>query len=610
MATADGSPAREACVVKLPEMTKADNSPARLLVVDDEPQIRDMLCDFLSQDYLCRNVASAEESLELLHREQFDLILTDINMGGMSGLEMVVHARRLAPETVVIMISAEQAISNAVEAMRAGAFDYITKPFDLGQVLMAVRRALDYRALREAKRRYEADLEELVRKRTAELDHVSVHDTVTGLYNRAFFEAHLNRVLAPSHGGGSAHALIFFDLERFKQVNDTLGYRVGDRILRLVAERVRIPAREDDVVARIGGDEFARFVTLVNGPEDAVEVAHEIREALAAPFEIDGHELFISVKIGISLYPGDGEDFQTLLKNAAAALYRARQQGGEGYRFYTEDMNETAGRRLLLEQRLRRAVEREELRVFYQPKIDIASERMVGMEALVRWHSPELGTVSPAEFIPLAEDTGLIVGVGEWVLRTACAQNKLWQDGGHARLRVAVNLSARQFQEQNLSAKICQILGETGLDPQYLELELTESSFMESTDATVKALGELREMGVEISVDDFGTGYSSLGYLKRLPIDTLKIDQTFVREVATGPDSVAIVQAIIALGHNLGMKVVAEGVETEDQLRLLHQLNCDYAQGYLWSRPVPAEEFERKFNGNCPHLTSPAMLHE
>lgn len=580
-------------------MTKADNSPASILVVDDEPQIRGVLCELLGRDYKCVEAASAEESLELLRGEQFNLILTDIVMGGMSGLEMIAHVRQLAPETIVIMISAEQTINNAIEAMRAGAFDYVTKPFNLQQVMMAVQRALDYRALREAKLRYEADLEELVRRRTAELAHVSLHDTVTGLYNRAFFEDYLGRALAQSYGGGPRHALILFDLERFKQVNDTLGYRAGDSLLRLVAERLSAPAREDDVVARIGGDKFARFVPLVNGPEDAAEIAHRIREALTSPFEVEGRELFVTASIGISLYPVDGQDFQTLLKNATAALYRARQQGGDGYQFYTADMNDTAARRLTLEHRLRRAVERGELSVYYQPKIDLDTERIVGMEALVRWHSPELGAVSPAEFIPLAEDSGLIIPIGEWVLRTACAQSKRWQDRGLARLRVAVNLSARQFREPNLSAKIRQTLDETGLESHCLELEITESSIMERADSAVKALGELREMGVEISVDDFGTGYSSLGYLKQLPIDTLKIDKSFVREVTTGRDSAAIVQAIIALAHNLRMKVVAEGVETEDQLRFLHLLRCNYAQGYLFSKPLPAEEFERKFCGRA-----------
>ncbi len=573
-------------------MTEAGNSPARILIVDDEPQIRGVLCGLLSGEHKCVEAASAEESLELLREEQFDLILTDIVMGGMSGLEMVAHARRLVPETVVIMISAEQTITNAIEAMRAGAFDYITKPFDLRQVEMAVRRALDYRALHEAKRRYEADLEELVRKRTAELDHVSLHDAVTGLYNRAFLEDYLSRALTPTHGGRPRHALMFFDLERFKQVNDTLGYRAGDKLLRLVAERLSAPVREEDVVARVGGDEFARFMPGVNGPEDAAEIAHRIRESLASPFEVEGHELFINASIGISLYPGDGRDSQTLLKNATAALYRARQQGGDGYQFYTSDMNATALRRLTLENRLRRAAERGELSVHYQPKIDMESKRMVGMEALARWQSPELGSVSPAEFIPLAEDSGLILPVGEWILRTACAQNRLWQDGGLGWLRVAVNLSARQFREKNLSAKIFRILGETGLDPRHLELELTESSIMEDAGYAVKTLGELREMGVEISVDDFGTGYSSLGYLKRLPIDTLKIDQSFVREVTTAPDSAAIVQAIIAMAHNLGLNVVAEGVETEEQLRFLHFLGCDEWQGYLCSRPLHAEAFE------------------
>lgn len=576
-------------------MVEAIHPPARILIVDDEPQIRSVLHELLSEDHRCVEAASAEESLELLRGEQFDLILTDIVMGEMSGLEMVPQVRQIAPDAVVIMISAEQKIGNAIEAMRAGAFDYITKPFDLQQVKMAVERALGYRALREAKRRYEADLEELVRRRTAELDHVSLHDAVTGLSNRALFEDHLNRALASAQSGRHPLALILCDLDRFKQINDTLGYQSGDCLLRNVAERLSACAREDDVMARIGGDEFASLVIRMNSPEDAVEIVRQIQEALKPPFELDGHELFVTASVGISLYPNDGQDSQTLLKNATAALYRAQRQGGDGYQFYTADMNEKALRRLTLENRLRRAVEREELVVFYQPKIDIHANRIVGMEALVRWQSPELGLVSPAEFIPLAEDSGLIVPVGEWVLRAACAQNRLWQDVGLSRLRVAVNISARQFQQQNLSVKISQILDETGLDPHCLELELTESSIMQSADSATRTLGELRETGIEISIDDFGTGYSSLGYLKRLPVDTLKIDQSFVREMTTEPDSAAIVQAIITLAHNLRLKVIAEGVETEEQLRFLHLLRCDQAQGYLLASLYPPENLSSSF---------------
>lgn len=574
-------------------MTEASISSARILIVDDEAQVRGILHALLGDDHECVEAASGEESLELLRREQFDLILSDITMGGMSGLEMIGQARQLAPETVIIMISGEKSIDNAIEAMRNGAFDYITKPFDLQQVQMTVVRALEYRSLREAKRTYEADLEELVEQRTAELDHVSLHDTVTGLPNRTLFEDHLGKALAAAHVNQDTLALIFFDLDRFKQINDTLGYRVGDRILRLVAERLRSGASQGDVVARIGGDEFARFVPRMNDPEDAVEIAQRIHQALKPVFEIDGHELFVTASIGISIYPGDGHDAQTLLKNATAALYRAQQQAGDNYQFYTADMNDKALRRLTLENLLRRAVERDELNVNYQPKIDIKTKRIVGMEALMRWQTPELGVVSPAEFIPIAENSGLIVPIGEWILRKACLQNKFWQDGGLARLRVSVNLSALQFQQTDLTARISQILNETGLEPQYLDLELTESSIMQSADSAMRTLGELREMGIEISIDDFGTGYSSLAYLKQLPIDTLKIDQSFVREMITESDSSAIVQTIIALALNLNQKVVAEGVETEEQLKLLYQLGCEQAQGFLFSKPIPAEEFEK-----------------
>lgn len=573
-------------------MFEASDSPARILIVDDEARIREILHELLDEDYTCVEAASAEESLEILRGEQFDLILSDIMMGGMSGLEMIVQVRRVAPETMFIMISGERTINNAIEAMRAGAFDYITKPFDLQQVKIAVRRALDYHALHEAKRRYEADLEELVKQRTAELDHVSLHDTITGLPNRAFFEDHLGRALASAQSSQHPLALIVFDLDRFKQINDTLGYRAGDKILRHVAERLRASANEGDVVARVGGDEFAQFVPRMRGSEDAVEIALRIHGALKPPFEIEGHELFITASIGISLYPNDGQDAQTLLKNATAALYQAQRQAGDNYQFYTADMNDKALRRLTLENRLRRAVERDELTVHYQPKIEITTKRITGMEALMRWQTSELGAVSPAEFIPLAENSGLIIPIGEWILRAACAQNKLWQDRGLARLRVAVNLSAQQFQQPDLTTRISRILDETGLDSHSLELELTESSIMQSADSAMRTLGDLRAMGIEISIDDFGTGYSSLGYLKRLPIDTLKIDQSFVREMMTEPQSAAIVQTIIALAHNLGQKVVAEGVETEEQLRLLHQLGCDQAQGYQFSKPLPPEAFE------------------
>jgi diguanylate cyclase (GGDEF)-like protein len=562
---------------------------ANILIIDDEPGIRDVLHGTLNDYYECQSVASAEEALTLLSVKKFDLVISDINMGGMSGLEMIPHVKAFAPDTVVMMISGGQTIESAIEALRVGAFDYIMKPFDLQHVEAAVRRALDHHSLLEAKRRYENDLEELVRQRTAQLDHLAYHDTLTDLPNRILFEDRLTQALTLAHRNRQTLGTLFLSVDRFKKVNDTLGHALGYRLLQEVAGRLKSCVREGETVARFEGDEFAVLLTQGGDTEDVIEITSVITQALNLPFSVDGHELFITCSIGISLYPEDGVDASTLLKNAGAALYRAKEQGGDNYQFYTADMNAKALKRLALENGLRRALERSEFEVHYQPQVDINTRKIVGMEALVRWRHPELGLVSPSEFIPLAEDTGLIVPIGEWVLRTACAQSKSWQDEGFASLRMAVNLSARQFQQQNLSEMVVRILQETGLDPHQLELELTESSIMKNPESTVRTLSELKAMGVKISVDDFGTGYSSLGYLKRLPIDMLKIDQSFVHEMTTDPDDAALVMAIITLSHNLRLKVIAEGVETDEQLRFLHLLRCDEGQGYLFSRPLTVE---------------------
>jgi diguanylate cyclase (GGDEF)-like protein len=573
-------------------MVNEGDSKAHILIVDDEPEIRNMVRGILCESYECTAVGSAEEALLLLRVEKFGLVISDINMGGMSGLEMIPLVKASAPDTVIMMISGEQTIESAIEALRVGAFDYIRKPFDLQHVEAAVRRALEHQALLEAKSLYEEHLEELVRQRTAELNHLAYHDRLTDLPNRILFEDRLTQALTLAQRDRRTLSMLFLSLDRFKKVNDTLGHTLGYRLLQDVAERLTSCIHGGDTVARFEGDEFALLLTHIGGSEAVVEVIYQINETLRLPFILDGHELFITASIGVSLYPEDGIDTHTLLKNAGAALYRAKGQGGDNYQFYTADMNDKALKRLALENSLRRALERREFEVYYQPQVDINSGRVFGVEALVRWQHPEMGLVSPAEFIPLAEDTGLIVPIGEWVLRTACAQSKSWQEAGFAPLSVAVNLSARQFQQQNLSSVVARILQETGLDPHYLELELTESSIMENAESAVRTLGELKEMGVKIAVDDFGTGYSSLGYLKRLPIDKLKIDQSFVRDVTTDPDDAALVMAIIALAHNLRLEVVAEGVETEEQRRFLHLLRCDGWQGYLFSKPLPVGAFE------------------
>lgn len=388
-------------------------------------------------------------------------------------------------------------------------------------------------------------------------------------------------------------AVMLIDLDRFKVINDTLGHAIGDRLLQEVAQRLTGCLREGDTVARLGGDEFMLLLPGVEHTKSTIKIVQKILETFKSPFYFNDHELHITTSIGIALYPDDGEDAQTLLKNADTALHRAKEQGRNNYQFYTSTMNATALERLSLEGKLRHALEREEFVVYYQPQVSLSTGQIVGMEALVRWRHPDLGLIPPMKFIPLAEETGLIIPLGFWVLRTACAQNKAWQKAGYPPLRVAVNLSTRLFKQQTFIQVVAQTLHETGLDPDYLELELTEGIIMENIETTITTLKELKKMGVHISVDDFGTGYSSLAYLKRFPIDTLKIDRSFVLDITTDPDDAMIAMLIINVAHHLKLRVIAEGVETKEQLAFLRSHGCDEIQGYLFSRPLPAEEFVR-----------------
>lgn len=580
---------------KLPRVAR-DRPRPRILIADDDTQVRTVLRELLRHDYACRDVSSAEEALQLLGAEEFALVLSDITMGGLSGMDMLPRVAEIAPDTLVVMISAEQKIESAIRAMRTGAFDYITKPFILEHVEAAVFRALEHQRLRREKRRHEEYLEELLSQRTAELDHASYHDQQTGLPNRVLFEDRLAQALTLDSGGADSSALLLLDLDGFKTINELLGYQVGDRLLREVAERLCDCVGESVTVARFGGDEFALLVPRVASARDAIRVAHQVREGLRPSFKVKGHELYVRASIGISLSPGDGRDAETLLRHTGAALRRARQQGGNRNEFYAAGMNAEALTRLSLESDLRRALEREEFVIYYQPQYRLSAVggpmRISGVEALVRWRHPELGLIPPADFIPLAEETGLIVPLGEQVLRAACAQNVAWQEAGFSRLRVAVNLSARQFQHRSLSESVLRVLSEVGLDPRWLELELTESSLVIDAGRAIGTLGGLRELGVNIAVDDFGTGYSCLSYLNDLPVDTLKIDRSFVRDATTNARRAKLLKGIVTLAHDLRLRVKAEGVETKEQREMLCRFGCDEMQGYLFSRPVPASEFE------------------
>jgi diguanylate cyclase (GGDEF)-like protein len=423
------------------------------------------------------------------------------------------------------------------------------------------------------------------------------HDALTDLPNRVLLYDRIGRQMAQTRRNQRVMALLFIDLDRFKNVNDSLGHQAGDRLLQAVARRLIGCVRDADTVARLGGDEFVVVLSEINSPEDAANVAQKVLEALSQPFRIADQDLHITPSVGICTFPRDGEDVETLMRNADIAMYHAKEMGRNNYQFFTAEMNATAHQRLALENDLRRALERSEFILHYQPQLDLKTGEIVGFEALVRWRHPDRGMVPPSQFIPVAEDTGLISRLGEWVLQQACAQAAEWQKAGYAHLQVAVNLSAQQFRREDIAETVARALEHTGLPAARLELEITESVMIQQPEQAVVKFGQLNAMDVQLSIDDFGTGYSSLSYLKRFPIDKLKIDQSFVRDISTDPDDAAIVTAIIAMAHSLGLEVIAEGVETAEQLAFLKVLGCDKAQGYYFSRPVPAQEFLNLLRG-------------
>jgi len=432
------------------------------------------------------------------------------------------------------------------------------------------------------------------RKRAEEqVKHLAFHDPLTNLPNRLLFNDRLTLAVAQAHRHNQRLAVLFLDLDRFKVINDSLGHSVGDELLRQVAERIQEHVREGDTVARLGGDEFTLLVPGITAEEDAAKIARKICEAIHDPFWIDGRELFVTTSVGVSVYPSDGHDSETLIRNADSAMYRAKEQGRDNYQLYTPAMNAKAVERLSLESRLRQAVANEELELHFQPFIDLKTAELLGAEALLRWRHPELGLIPPGEFIPIAELSGLIVPIGEWVLRTACAEARKWHEKGFQGLTVSVNLSSRQFQQSDLVSQVTHALDETGLEPDKLDLEITESNAMQNAEHSINMLWGLKKQGVRISMDDFGTGYSSLNYLKRFPIDRIKLDQSFVRDLPSDKDDAAIAMAVIAMGRSLELAVIAEGVETEEQLAFLKGQNCDQLQGFLLSKPLPPEAFDR-----------------
>ncbi len=421
------------------------------------------------------------------------------------------------------------------------------------------------------------------------LNYLAYFDELTGLPNRTLFKDRLSLAITEAHRNELLVGVMFIDLDHFKIVNDTLGHQAGDWLLQAVAARLKSHFRESDTIARFGGDEFAVILADMANIEHAVNVAEKLLASFNPPFMISGNELFVTLSVGITCYPFDDNDIESLLRDADSAMYQAKAQGRDNFQFYSAEMTTQVEKRLSMETGLRKALERDEFILHYQPQFDLASNRVTGVEALVRWQHPEHGLISPAEFIPVAEESGLIIPISAWVLRTACTQAKTWQDQLEFSLKVAVNLSSRQFKHGQIAQQVMSVLEETGLDPQHLELEITESILIDNPDPVRSALADLKMAGISISLDDFGTGYSSLSYLKRFPIDKLKIDQSFVRDVMSDVDDASLVKAIIAIARSLRLRVIAEGVETQEQLDFLRNENCDEIQGFFISRPISAK---------------------
>lgn len=578
-----------------------------LLLVDDEEDVIASLERLLRYDgYNILHANSGRQGLELLAKHDIGVVISDQRMPEMSGVEFLVQVKELYPETVRIVLSGSADFDSVREAINQGAiYKFFTKPWDNEVLRVDVMEAFwrqelahekenllqEIQAANDQLAQVNLELAAAMENKDIQIERIAHYDVLTDLPNRILFLDRLDQELARAHRDSRMVAVMSLDLDRFKQVNDSYGHPVGDQLLQAVAGRLTSQIRACDTVARTAGDEFGVVLTGLKATHDAAEVAQKLLDSFAHnPISIGDSEIFITLSMGISIYPVDGLNTTTLLKNAEAAQHQAKDEGRNNFQFYAGHMNASAWQRLNLETELRRAIEREEFMLYYQPKVDMDSAKIVGAEALLRWQSPERGLVTPGDFIPLLEETGLILPVGEWVLRAACKQARTWLAAGLPDVHIAVNLSTLQFKQPDFAGMVLGILTENGLDPVLgaIELELTESLLMSNAEGAIDTLNKLHEAGIRFSIDDFGTGYSSLSYLKRFPISSLKIDQSFVHDLSNDRDDEAIVAAIIALGHSLGLSIIAEGVETTAQLAKLRKMGCNEIQGYLFSRPVSA----------------------
>ncbi len=556
---------------------------ASIMIVDDEPMMIEVTQTYLEDAGYTRFVSVTDPRLALATArvKKPGLILLDLMMPGMSGFDVLQHIRRddVLRYTPVIVLTAASDPASKLKALELGATEFLSKPVDESELKIRVRNSLAFKVYQ---------------------DRLANDDPLTGLPNRRVFVERLKAAMAfVLMRKGRMLALMHINVDRFRQVNDTLGHKAGDALLAEVALRLRTAtealsspdlsrATRQPVLARIGGDEFGLLLPDVEGPAAAADAARELLTVFTKPFQVDGQDLIMTASIGIALHPGDARDDAALLSNAGVAMKHAKSTARNCWQFYTQEINNVSREKLKLEMQLRKALERKELRLYYQPKVDLATGQVCGSEALMRWAHPELGMVPPGRFIPIAEETGLIVEMGEWVIREACHQIGQWRQQG-LNLPVSVNVARHGLASGNLAGVLVEALQKHQVPPGLLVLELTESMLMDQVDTMARKLLQLREVGVELSIDDFGTGYSSMSYLKQFPLQELKIDRSFVTGAASDKTDAAIVRALIVLGHSLGMRVVAEGVETEAQRDTLHAMDCDAYQGFLCSPAIPAE---------------------
>ncbi len=570
----------------LPDASLQAASQAKVMMVDDEELTIEVLKAFLEEAGYSRFVSTCDsrEAMELLYNERPDVLLLDLSMPHIGGFEILawMQADRILKHVPVVILTAAADSTNKLRALELGATDFLAKPVDASELALRLRNTLAAKSYRDS------------------LEH---SDGLTGLPNRARYLDRLDWALRHAKRHGTVGAVLQIGLDRFRQVNDALGPGAADRLLVGVAQRLRECVRESDyltraadestepLLARLGGDEFSVLLPALAGVNSAATVAQRILDAVATPYSIAGQELFATCCVGIAVFPGDGLDKDALIKSAGVAMRHAKQQRRDSYHFYSRELNELASARLTLEREFHRAIERDELRPIFQPKFDLKTGRVSGGEALVRWQHPTRGLLGAGEFVPMAEDTGLVVPLGTWMLRATCRQIAGWSAAGLQPGRIAVNLSSHQFREPSLLQTVREALDDAAIAPAQLRLEITESSLMDPDGKALATLRAFADAGIKLSIDDFGTGYSSLSYLKRFPVDELKIDRSFVNDIGLADGNEAIVVAIIAMGHSLGLRIVAEGIETHEQLAFLRAHGCDEGQGYLFSRPVSADEF-------------------